>query len=78
VRVDDHVAQVGQPVTDERRRVARGQVLLEELCEIDVEQDVGVVDDERAVPEHRLRVLERAAGPEDRILGEEHGSIAPG
>src|SRR5262249_56568745 len=45
--------------------------------EVDVEQDVGVVDDERPLREHRLRVLERAAGPEDRILGKEDDPLPP-
>jgi hypothetical protein len=58
-------------MTDERRGIARGEVLLEQPGEIDIEEDVGVVDDEWTPRQHRLCVLERAAGSEDGILGEE-------
>src|SRR5881628_1753111 len=66
-----------QPVTHESRRVARGPVLLDESSEVDVQKDVRVVDDE-GPSEKRFRVLERAAGAENRILGKEHDAIVPG
>ena len=67
-----------QPVTHESRRVARGPVLLDEASEVDVQKDVRVVDDEGPPREKRFRVLERAAGAENRILGKEHDAIVPG
>ena len=61
----------------ERRDVARGQMLLDEPGEVDVQQDVRVVDDERPARQEGLRVLERAARPEDRILGKEDDALVP-
>src|SRR5215510_4963805 len=65
-------------MTHEGRRVAGREVLRHQPREVDVEENVRVVDDERALREHRLRVLERAAGPEDRVLGEEDDALTPG
>ena len=77
VAIDLHVSQRGQPVTHERRRVARREMLLDQPREIDVEQDVGVVDDEGAARQERFSVLERAARAEDRVLGKEGDPVAP-
>ena len=76
--VDDHVAEVRQSVGHERRGVPRRKMLLDEAREIDVEEDVRVVHDERPPREERLGVFERAAGAEDRVLGEEDDPLAPG
>src|SRR5437660_4836736 len=53
-------------------------MLFDETREIDVGKDVRVVNDKRPAREERLGVLERAAGAEDRVLGEEDDPVAPG
>src|SRR5207247_10467556 len=52
-------------------------MLLDQPREIDVEQDVGGVDEEGAARQERFSVLERAARAEDRVLGKEGDPVAP-
>ena len=51
---------------------------LDEFREIDIQKDVSVVHEKGAARKKGFRILERAAGPQDRVLGKEGNAVLPG
>jgi hypothetical protein len=69
--VDHHIAQAGQPVASEGCDVPRIEVLLDQEGKVRLQEDVGIMDNERSFRKERFGVLERTARAEDGVLRKE-------